>query len=376
MITAATVVPVVESMLADLAIVRILHTDNGGEFCSALMDNMLARKFPKVTHVTGRPYHPESQGAVEAKNKSVKMKLMALLEDAKFEDWVDCHTVIQGLPVSVSRPHCAVAVAMNTTISEPIKDTPIHAAYGFHPIPDWVPGELPPEGTVRAETKDGMADEAVTDLQAGQRGKLGFKAVLLLSEARAPSMHRIGVTGGRVNCAWRAAMEALNPQVEQASFRALKTQRRGQACQASRERAARELKEGSLPEWQEVKEVQVDLCSGEPLGRQHLPVFSLSYQTNVFLLETTQRPNSEGETAAVAAYCVADFQPKWPSIALHVRCEQQEDKQDEAQDVHWEVLEESDGDRKWDSKSPVVEVRLTSGTQQKNLLWVRRRFAE
>lgn len=55
----------------------VLQSDNGTEFCAAVM-KMLCEMYG-VRHVTGSVGHPQSQGAVERANKIVKDKIRAEL---------------------------------------------------------------------------------------------------------------------------------------------------------------------------------------------------------------------------------------------------------------------------------------------------------
>ena len=48
----------------------ILHTDNGREFWNKNVDNFLENR--GIKHVLGAPYHPQSQGAIEAFNKYIQ----------------------------------------------------------------------------------------------------------------------------------------------------------------------------------------------------------------------------------------------------------------------------------------------------------------
>jgi transposase InsO family protein len=54
---------------------RLLHTDNGGAFVSAELEAFCTRRGIKLVH--GRPRHPQSQGKVENKNKTIKQKVRA-----------------------------------------------------------------------------------------------------------------------------------------------------------------------------------------------------------------------------------------------------------------------------------------------------------
>ena len=52
-----------------------LHTDNCGEFKNKVMENYL--KESNIYHITGGPYNPQHQGAVEALNKTIKNFLIS-----------------------------------------------------------------------------------------------------------------------------------------------------------------------------------------------------------------------------------------------------------------------------------------------------------
>ena len=60
-----------------------LHTDNGKEFVNSLITDY--RESNNIILVHGRPYHPQSQGCIEAFNKEIKRLLENLfLEKKKF----------------------------------------------------------------------------------------------------------------------------------------------------------------------------------------------------------------------------------------------------------------------------------------------------
>lgn len=60
----------------------ILHTDNGGEFINDLVKETI-KKF-NATHVSGRPYHPQSQGQIERFNQTLKSRLRKSLSPVSF----------------------------------------------------------------------------------------------------------------------------------------------------------------------------------------------------------------------------------------------------------------------------------------------------
>lgn len=63
--------------------IKILRTDNGGEFCSAQMENYL--KQTGIIHQKTNPYTPQQNGLCERYNRSVVEKAKCLLFDAKFD---------------------------------------------------------------------------------------------------------------------------------------------------------------------------------------------------------------------------------------------------------------------------------------------------
>nr|AFV61764.1 pol protein [Equine infectious anemia virus] len=85
----ATLLPKENALHTSLAIlewVRIfspksLHTDNGTNFTAESVQNLL--KFLKVTHTTGIPYHPESQGIIERANRTLKEKIQSHRENTQ-----------------------------------------------------------------------------------------------------------------------------------------------------------------------------------------------------------------------------------------------------------------------------------------------------
>lgn len=60
-----------------LVVPAVLQSDNGTEFCAAVMQELCAMY--GVKHVQGSVGHPQSQGAVERANKIVKDKIRAEL---------------------------------------------------------------------------------------------------------------------------------------------------------------------------------------------------------------------------------------------------------------------------------------------------------
>lgn len=75
--------------------IKILRTDNGGEFCSATMENYM--KQCGIVHQKTNPYTPEQNGLCERYNRSIVEKARCLLFDAKFEKklWAEAvHTAV------------------------------------------------------------------------------------------------------------------------------------------------------------------------------------------------------------------------------------------------------------------------------------------
>ena len=52
---------------------KIFQTDNGTEFKNAELKTFLEKE--GIKHIFSRPYHPQSNGAVEAVHKSIKKYL-------------------------------------------------------------------------------------------------------------------------------------------------------------------------------------------------------------------------------------------------------------------------------------------------------------
>lgn len=75
--------------------IKILRTDNGGEFCSAVMENYM--KQCGIIHQKTNPYTPQQNGLCERYNRSVVEKARCLLSDAQFEKmlWAEAvHTAV------------------------------------------------------------------------------------------------------------------------------------------------------------------------------------------------------------------------------------------------------------------------------------------
>ncbi|GBF94701.1 hypothetical protein Rsub_07437 [Raphidocelis subcapitata] len=66
----------------------ILHSDNGSEFVNAVITAMKT-VWPRLKTITGRPYHPQSQGGVESSNKAVKKQLTTEITKRPGVEWDD-----------------------------------------------------------------------------------------------------------------------------------------------------------------------------------------------------------------------------------------------------------------------------------------------
>ena len=55
-----------------------MQTDNGKEFVNDKLKSFLDKQ--SIKHITGAPYHPQSQGAVEAFNRTIQ-KFLYLAKD-------------------------------------------------------------------------------------------------------------------------------------------------------------------------------------------------------------------------------------------------------------------------------------------------------
>ena len=58
---------------------EIIQSDNGKEFINKILDEYLSGI--NITHIYGSPYHPQSQGAIEAFNKTVQKALSAAYDN-------------------------------------------------------------------------------------------------------------------------------------------------------------------------------------------------------------------------------------------------------------------------------------------------------
>lgn len=63
----------------------IFHTDNGREFQNQYVEAVLAEM--NIPHISGRPYHPQSQGQIERFNRTIKKRLKAVT--TRNNRWID-----------------------------------------------------------------------------------------------------------------------------------------------------------------------------------------------------------------------------------------------------------------------------------------------
>ena len=61
-----------------------LQSDNRREFINKILNAYLVRI--NIRHILGSPYHPQSQGAIEAFNKTVQKSLSTACDNAKQEN--------------------------------------------------------------------------------------------------------------------------------------------------------------------------------------------------------------------------------------------------------------------------------------------------
>lgn len=83
--SAQTFEKILKAHITNEGLWSILHTDNGREFINANIQTLT--NFYKIEHITGRPYHPQSQGQVERFNGTIKQRLRRCLVD--INRWID-----------------------------------------------------------------------------------------------------------------------------------------------------------------------------------------------------------------------------------------------------------------------------------------------
>ena len=60
----------IKEIFTIMGVPKILQSDNGGEFKNSILDQYLSKI--NVRHIFGSPYHPKSQGSVEANNRTIQ----------------------------------------------------------------------------------------------------------------------------------------------------------------------------------------------------------------------------------------------------------------------------------------------------------------
>jgi transposase InsO family protein len=84
--TAAEVARELLFIFLDFGAPRVLQSDNGREFTAKIIEE-LAKMWPELVLVNGRPRHPQTQGSVERSNGVLKDKLVAWMRDTHCAMW-------------------------------------------------------------------------------------------------------------------------------------------------------------------------------------------------------------------------------------------------------------------------------------------------
>jgi transposase InsO family protein len=108
--TMLSVVSELRSIFALVGPPDILQSDNGSEFKNDMMEKLTAEKH--VKHLFSRPYHPQTNGAVERANGFVKSKLRA---------WVLENVLPAGAPKGLDIvDHMATLPTSSCSIASPV----------------------------------------------------------------------------------------------------------------------------------------------------------------------------------------------------------------------------------------------------------------
>lgn len=91
--------------------IKTLRSDNGGEFCSAEMENYLRQC--GIVHQKTNSYTPEQNGLCERNNRSIVEKARCLLYDAQFEKFLWAEAVNTAVYIKNRSP--AAGIDQNTT---------------------------------------------------------------------------------------------------------------------------------------------------------------------------------------------------------------------------------------------------------------------
>ena len=68
--TKEVVLAAIKEIFTIMGVPKIIQSDNGGEFKNSILDQYLSKI--NVRHIFGSPYHPQSQGSVEAYNRTIQ----------------------------------------------------------------------------------------------------------------------------------------------------------------------------------------------------------------------------------------------------------------------------------------------------------------
>ena len=74
----------IKEIFAVIGVPKILQSDNGGEFKNSLLEQYWSKV--NVRQIFGSPYHPQSQGSVEAYNRTIQIFLTSA-KDALGKDF-------------------------------------------------------------------------------------------------------------------------------------------------------------------------------------------------------------------------------------------------------------------------------------------------
>ena len=103
----------------------IVQHDNGREFGNEPVAE-LANLYPNMQFIKGRPRHSQTQGLVEAANKTVQNKLHAVMQDTGRPDWYNLLRTVQH--------------AMNHQVHAATKKAPYTLVFDRPPRPAMFPG--------------------------------------------------------------------------------------------------------------------------------------------------------------------------------------------------------------------------------------------
>jgi hypothetical protein len=362
---------------------KILACDWGSEFVSTEIKALAERLGIKIVH--GAVRKPETQGAVEQPNFTVKQMVAAHLVDHPKQDWAEAlWEIVRNCRPLACFHRCFVAVANNCLVSSVTKQAPFTVVYGQNcRLP---PVQFLPPAKRRSEAKTRtLAVAEVQDLAPGVRGPLGkLHADMLAREG--VHLGRVGTSTARNNCSFDALLGSINPsirvglryndapmQMQQAHAR---DRRADMAAAATAQSVSLVSAALTLPE------VQSALQSKDAIDDEVLKYVAAQMKVNVFVLwsMTTWNEGDRSTSSFVAA--VNPFNAALPTVALFGRADinvvdvaareayeesQEEETFDErkggeeaGKDIlvsgHFEILESKTGDRVWNSNADVVNV--------------------